>query len=227
VLLIEAGGRNNDEFLRVDGKRWMTMMCEGMNWGYKTTPQEYCDGRQLDYSRGKGLGGSSAINFGVYTIGARDDYDEWAAKVGDENFGWEKMQTRFKDLETFSESIDLPENQKYAHPKAADHGYKGSLYLGYAKEWEGDIPLILDAFEQAGLKRNLDHNSGNPIGVGLIINSCSQGRRTTAADLLVDTPDNLHIVTDSPVQRVLLQGRKAVGVETNGSRCKWPLRSTE
>jgi choline dehydrogenase-like flavoprotein len=34
------------------------------------------------YSRGKGLGGSSAINFGVYSVGARDDYNEWASAVG-------------------------------------------------------------------------------------------------------------------------------------------------
>ena len=50
-------------------------MEESLNWGYKTTPQEHCNGRELDYSRGKGLGGGTAINFGVYTVGVRDDYN--------------------------------------------------------------------------------------------------------------------------------------------------------
>lgn len=77
-------------------------MDEGLNWGYKTTPQEHCNGREIDYSRGKGLGGGSVLNFGVYTVGARDDYNEWARSVGDDTFGWKEMQTRFKNLETFN-----------------------------------------------------------------------------------------------------------------------------
>ena len=195
-------------------------MGEKMNWGYRTTPQENCDGRQMDYSRGKGLGGSSAINFGVYTVGARDDYDQWAAEVGDETFSWTKMQRRFKDLETFCGEINTPANKKYVRCDPADHGDKGGLGIGFAKEWEMDLPLVLDAFEEAGLERNLDHNSGNPIGISVMINSASGGRRTTAADLLGAAPDNLVIVTDSPVQRVMLQGKRAIGVESNGKQCK-------
>ncbi|KAJ5640207.1 uncharacterized protein N7484_008069 [Penicillium longicatenatum] len=216
LLLLEAGGQNDDQSQRVDGKRWTTFMSEGMNWGYKTTPQEACEGRVLDYSRGKGLGGGSAINFGVFTIGAKDDYDTWAEDVSDETFGWKAMQKRLKDLEVFDGSIDLPENQKYAQPKAEDHGYQGCLKTGYAKEWEQDLTLVLDQLEEAGLKRNLDHNSGNPLGMGIMINSASNGRRTTAADLLIGAPDNLVIVTDTPVRRVMLEGKKAVGVETKG-----------
>ena len=94
MLLLEAGGANEDRNLRVDGQRWITFMNKDMNWGYKTSPQEHCDNRELDYSRGKGLGGSSAINFGVYTVGARDDYEEWARIVGDDDFRWDKIQAR-------------------------------------------------------------------------------------------------------------------------------------
>ncbi|KAJ5960746.1 uncharacterized protein N7479_007896 [Penicillium vulpinum] len=218
VLLLEAGGRNDDSALRVDGKRWATFMEGGLNWGYKTTPQEHCNGRELDYSRGKGLGGSSAINFGVYTVGARDDYNEWASEVDDDNFGWKEMQTRFKNLETFNGDVTLPENLKYANPVASDHGNSGGLRVGYAEDWERDLSLSLDAFEAAGHKLNLDHNSGNPLGMAATINSASKGKRTTAADLLLGAPDNLVVVTDSPVHRILLQGKKAVGVETQGKQ---------
>jgi choline dehydrogenase-like flavoprotein len=191
----------------------------GLNWGYKTTPQEHCNGRELDYSRGKGLGGSSAINFGVYTVGARDDYDEWAAGVDDDTFGWKKMQTRFKNLETFNGDVTLLENQKYAKPVSSHHGNTGALRVGYAEDWESDLALSLDAFEAAGHKLNLDHNSGNPLGMAATINSAANGKRTTAVDLLLDAPDNLVIITDSPVRRILLQGKKAVGVETQGKQC--------
>jgi hypothetical protein len=109
------------------------------------------------------------------------------------------MQTRFKNLETFNGTIVRPEHQKYANPVAADHGQTGGLRIGYAENWEDDLSTVLDAFEEAGYQRNLDHNSGNPLGMALTINSAGQGKRTTAVDLLVNAPDNLSIVTDSPV----------------------------
>ncbi|KAJ5963475.1 oxidoreductase [Penicillium vulpinum] len=219
VLLLEAGGRNEDKSLRVDGKRWTTFMGEKMNWGSKTTPQEHCYGRQLDYSHGKGLGGGSAINFGVYTVGARDDYDLWAAEVDDETFGWDKMRARLKRMENFT-GIDPPENRKYGQSELTDHDNKGGLHVGYAKEWESDLTVVLDAFEQAGAQRNLDHNSGNPLGFGLCINSASKGMRSTAVDLLAEAPDNLVIVSDSPVQRIIFDEKKtkAVGAEANGKK---------
>ncbi|CAI7649297.1 unnamed protein product [Penicillium discolor] len=217
VLLLEAGGRNDDRTLRVDGKRWTTFMKGSLNWGYKTTPQEHCNGRELDYSRGKVLGGGSAINFGVYTVGARDDYNEWASGVDDDTFGWKEMQTRFKNLETFNGGV-TPSKEKYANSVASDHGNSGALHVGYAEDWERDLSLSLDAFEAAGHKLNLDHNSGNPLGMAATINSASKGKRTTAVDLLSGAPDNLVVVTDSPVQRILLRGKKAVGVETQGKQ---------
>ncbi|KAJ6096862.1 hypothetical protein N7486_007608 [Penicillium sp. IBT 16267x] len=218
VLLLEAGGRNDDPSLRVDGKRWTTFQMEDMNWGYKTVPQEHLNGRKLDYSRGKGLGGSTAINFSVYITGAQDDYDEWAAEVGDDTFRWENMQRRFKKLESFDATVHVSEREKYVKPNALDHGSQGPLHLGFPREWEKDVPLVLDAYEQAGLERNLDHNSGNPLGMALMVNSSYRGQRITAADLLIGVPDNLLVLTESPVQRVILQDKKAVGVEVCGKQ---------
>jgi choline dehydrogenase-like flavoprotein len=57
------------------------MQDKEMNWGYKIIPQPHCNDREIDYSRGRCLGGSSAINFSAYTIGCRDDYSEWARIV--------------------------------------------------------------------------------------------------------------------------------------------------
>ncbi|KAJ5691816.1 hypothetical protein N7462_001239 [Penicillium macrosclerotiorum] len=222
VLLIEAGARNDDKLLKISGKRWATFTEEGLNYGYKTTPQEHCGNRQIDYSRGKCLGGSSAINFGVYAVGARDDYDQWAAELGDDTFAWKNMQLRFRALETFSAGKN-PQRQQYGQPDATDHGDKGALKLEYVTEWEADLTRALDAFKEAGLPQNQDHNSGNPIGMGLTINSTHNGVRTTAVDLINTAPDNLVIVADSPVRRVLLEGKKAVGVEAKGKQCntKW------
>lgn len=190
-------------------------MNQDMNWGYKTTPQEYCDNREIDYSRGKGLGGSSAINFGVYTRGARDDYEEWARVAGDDAFRWEKIKPRFNSLETFHGDLPPGIDSKYAAPKADDHGTSGPLHVGFSSEWEKDLPPMLDLFEEAGFPLNPDHNSGNPLGMSVLITSSSKGLRSTANDLLTPVPDNLTISTWSVVQKVVLEGNKAIGVESN------------
>ncbi|KAI0136860.1 hypothetical protein BJ170DRAFT_33759 [Xylariales sp. AK1849] len=218
VLLLEAGAENDDRNLRVDGQRWTTFQNQHMNWGYKTAPQEHCANREIDYSRGKGLGGSSAINFGVYSIGARDDYEEWARIVGDDAYRWDRIQARYKALETFHGQLPADIDAKYAAPKSSDHGTSGPLKIGYAAEWETDLPLQLDMFEQAGFPLNPDHNSGNPLGMSILINSSSGGLRSTAKDLLMPQPENLSIITGASVQRVILEGKKAIGVETDGKQ---------
>jgi choline dehydrogenase-like flavoprotein len=191
-----------------------------MSWGYKTTPQPSCGNRELDYARGKGVGGSSAINFGVFTIGPRDDYEEWARLVGDDAFQWSKIQARFKALESFHSEPPAGVDKKYASPNMSEHGTSGPLKVGFSSECEKDIPSLLDAFEQAGFPLNPDHNSGNPLGMSLLISTASNGLRSTAKDLLLNSPENLTIITASPVQRVILDGKKATGVEANGKQCK-------
>ncbi|RFU29339.1 hypothetical protein B7463_g7013, partial [Scytalidium lignicola] len=217
VLLLEAGGDNADKNLRVDGQRWLTFMQPNLNWGYKTVPQEFCNNRVLDYSRGIGLGGSSAINFGVYSVGAKGDYDRWADDVGDVRFNWQNMQKRFKSIEAFHPPIK-DQYTKYVKAKESDHGSAGKLHLGFAEEWEKDVPKMLDVFQEAGFPINGDHNSGNPIGMGPLISSSYKGVRSTAADLLVGHGDNLTIQTNSPVQRLIIKGKRVVGVESNGKQ---------
>lgn len=98
VLLLEAGGDNADEKYRTFRERYFALMTPGYNWGYKTIPQSNLKDREIDYSRGKGLGGSSAINFCVYTRGSKADYDHWAELVGDEQWKWDRALERFKGV---------------------------------------------------------------------------------------------------------------------------------
>ena len=65
IALIDAGGANADPDCNYCERHWTLATAPGYNWGYQMVPQEHLDGRELDYSRGKGLGGSNAISFCV------------------------------------------------------------------------------------------------------------------------------------------------------------------
>ncbi|KAK4178548.1 hypothetical protein QBC36DRAFT_367604 [Triangularia setosa] len=214
VLILEAGGDNEDKSLRVDGQRWLTFMKEGMNWGYKTTAQEHCNNREIDYSRGKGLGGSSAINFGVFTVGAKDDYDAWSKITGDNDFAWDRINDRFKKIVTVHTEVPPGTDKKYA--SLTQNGSNGPVHVGYAAEFEEDLLPLLDQFEQSGFSLNPDHNSGNPLGMSVLISSAYRGLRSTSKDLLVNLPPSFTVLTNSPVQRILFDpNKKAIGVESN------------
>jgi choline dehydrogenase-like flavoprotein len=163
---------------------------------------------------------SSAVNFGVFTVGARDDYEECAQVTGDASFGWEPTQRRLKDLESFDGRIP-PSRSEYAAPALADHSMSGPIQLSYVPDWERDIPEMIDALEQAGYALNPDSNLGDPIGLSIMINPAKNGVRTTAKDLITPAADNLTVVMEAPVQRVGFERKKAMGAKTNYKTCAY------
>jgi hypothetical protein len=125
----------------------------------------------------------------------------------DDAFGWESIQSRLKEIETFHGEILDGDVAKYAASHPSDHRSKGSLHVGYAASWESDFASTLDSLHQGGLPLNPDHNSGNPLGLAVIINSAHKGIRSTSADLLHSSQDNLKNVTKAPVERLCYQGK--------------------
>ncbi len=216
VLLIEAGGPSSLKSARADAERWVHRMNPSLNWGYQTIPQKHLDGKVVLFDRGKGLGGSSSINFACWTVGSSDDYDEVARIIGDDEWKWSSAQRRYKRIEAYyGNPSDIPSGvDKYLAPRLEDHGDSGPVRVGFPEVWEKSLSSLLDAFFEAGAPPNPDHNSGNPIGLSVGASTAYKGLRSTAADALVDPPDNLKILTDKEVARVVFDGTKAIGVET-------------
>lgn len=72
-------------------------------------------------------------------------------------------------------------------------GTRARCVCGFAQVWERDLTEPLDVFEQAGFPLNPEHNSENPIGMSVLINSAYKGLRSTAGDLVNKPLDNLTI----------------------------------
>jgi choline dehydrogenase-like flavoprotein len=219
VLLVEAGGKNDDPEMKIDAEKWIHRMQPAQSWGYETVPQEYLAGNVVPYDRGKGLGGSSSVNFSVWNIGPKDDYDEIARLVGDEEWKWDNAHERFKKLESFHGlGSDIPREYKdYLDPSPKDHGTSGLLNIGFPAVWEKCHKEIIDIFAASGHEKNLDLNSGNPLGLSVTAATAYRGSRVTAADLLQDAPNNLEILTNTQVARVIFSPDdplKAIGIET-------------
>ena len=99
MLLIDAGGKNADPSHQSYGERhWTFAVAPGYNWGYKTVAQENLGGREIDYSRGKGLGGSTSVNFCVFTRGPKANYEQWAGIAEDDTWKWDNVLQRFKEV---------------------------------------------------------------------------------------------------------------------------------
>jgi choline dehydrogenase-like flavoprotein len=117
-LLLEAGG-SNDVAVHMSGKQRFQVAFDKdspLNWGFKTAPQTHLRGQTVDYSRGKGLGGSTAINFCGWVVGPQDDYNEWARLVGDDSFKWENAKRLLKKVERVHPEV--PEGfENYIRPR--------------------------------------------------------------------------------------------------------------
>jgi choline dehydrogenase-like flavoprotein len=198
VAVIEAGGANTGLRTRVPG--FMAFQTPATNWAYETVPQAGLNGRRGYQPRGRGLGGSSAINAMLYIRGNPWDYDHWA-ELGATGWGWSDVLPWFKRSEGNERGGD------------AWHGGDGPLSVS-DQHWPH--PGTLD-FVEAGaalqIPRNDDFNGARQEGIGLYQVTQKGGERWTAARAYLAKPRaNLHIVTDALVERVLFEEGRATGV---------------
>lgn len=188
------------------------------NYGYKTVAQNQLAGQEIDYSRGRGLGGTTSINFCGWIVGPRDDYNEWAKVVGDDDFKWTNAKRCLDKITRLHPELPVPEMSKYVKA-SADHSTSGVIDLSYGGPWVPDVGNIFLAAEQVGMRTNEDLNAGNPLGLGMGTVNCYNGKRVTAASAyLPQCSSNLTIVTGALAARIVLQGKRAVAVETVDGR---------
>lgn len=205
VCLIEAGGNNNNRWMKEPlTSVIMNVPKKGKtNWGFDSVPQKGLNGRTNFQPRGKGLGGSSAINGMLYVRGHAQDYDEWAAAG---NPGW-----AYKDvLPYFKKSED--------NTRGADeyHGTGGLLKVTDRTYSHHSHHAFIDAAADMGLGTSKDFNGKDQEGAGWYQLTQQRAMRCSSSYAFIepfrDRP-NLKVRTNTRVLRLLFKGSKAIGVE--------------
>lgn len=203
VLLIEAGGRNRSPWISVPAGYFKTIGDSGYDWCFETGPEPGLNGRRLAWPRGRGLGGSSAINGLIYVRGQRQDYDDW----GEIAKGW-----GFTDVLPYFKRTERQE-------RGADqwHGADGPIGVSDNRTAFRVTDLFRQSAINHGLPDNPDCNGANQEGAGYYQTTTWRGRRVSAANGYLDPirkRHNLRVATAAQATKVLVENGRASGVET-------------
>src|ERR1700732_4805726 len=204
VALLEAGGSGDNWVVTTPGAMILMISGKVNNWAFDTVPQPGLQGRIGYQPRGKGLGGSSAINAMVYIRGHSSDYDQWAS-LG--NTGWSYAD----ELPYFKRSEDNSElDGEY-------HGKGGPLHVTGLRSDNPVREIYLQAAREAQFRIREDFNAGEQEGLGSYQVTQKNGERWSAARAYIHphlgTRANLRVETHAHATRILFEGKRAVGVE--------------
>ena len=203
VLLLEAGGRDINPLIHIPLGMGKISELGLHNWGYHIEPEPNMNGRSIEASRGKVLGGSSSTNVMAFTRGNPGDYDRWAQK-GARGWSFAENLPYFKRLER-GKGVRIPWR-----------GGSGPIGVEWARTKDPLYDAWIEAGKAAGYPFTSDYNGQSQIGFGRSQYSIRDGRRSSSANAYLRPArgrSNLVVITGAHTSRVLLDGKRAIGVE--------------
>jgi len=203
VCLLEAGPPDDSLLIRMPIGIGFLVAGDKYNLPHHTTPQKHLNNRRLYWPRGKTLGGCSSINAMVYIRGNPRDYDDWE-KAGNPGWNWKNMLPYFLKSEG---------NRRGRSPL---HNDTGPLAVSDLRWKTRAGAAFVDAAISAGHEANDDFNGPSQFGFGFYQVTQKNGRRCSAASAYLHPArvrENLTVITEARVARVLLQDTTATGVE--------------
>ncbi len=203
VLLLEAGGNDFNPWIHIPVGYFKTMHNPATDWCYKTEPDQGIADRQLQWPRGKVLGGSSSLNGLLYVRGQAEDYDHWQ-ELGNQGWSYRDVLPYFKKSEDQERGAS-----EY-------HGVGGPLKVSDLRLRRPIADYFIKAATQTGIPLNEDYNGASQEGVGYFQQTAHKGFRwSTAKGFLRPARKraNLKVITRAQTTRIKLEGKRAVGVE--------------
>ncbi|WP_374371364.1 choline dehydrogenase [Tabrizicola sp.] len=204
VLVLEYGGSDKSIFIQMPTALSIPMNGTKYNWKYMTQPEPGLDGRQVHCPRGKVLGGSSSINGQVYMRGHASDFDEWES-LGARNWGYANCLPYFQRAESWKGGSDSYRGATGPLSTNAGNEMKNPLYRAF-----------VEAGQEAGYIGTDDPNGFMQEGFGPMHMTVKDGVRWSTANAYLKPAmgrPNLTVITHAMTRRILLEGKRAVGVE--------------
>lgn len=207
ILLVEAGISGND-ILNVTVPFLATFASPNtvINWNYTSIPQPALDNRVISVVQGRMLGGSSGVNYMVYTRGSSDNYDQMAKVTGDPSWSFKNILPYIKKHEKWTPPRAGYDTEGKFDPRY--HGFKGKIKVTLENYPSAINDRILQTVGTVpGFDYVKDMNSGNPLGFGWTQSTTGGGARSSAAEYLTGQP-NLDILIQTTATRLVQNGKK-------------------
>ena len=204
VLLLEAGGKDDWIWIHIPIGYLKCINNPRTDWCYKTEAEPGLNGRSIIYARGKVLGGCSSINGMLYLRGQVRDYQEWAQITGDSRWNWDSVLPVFKQSEDYWGGADDM------------HGNQGEWRVEKQRLHWDILDRYTEAAQQAGISFKQDYNRGDNFGIGHFEVNQKRGVRWNASKAMLRPVlhrPNLKVVTGALIDRLVMEGKEARGVE--------------
>lgn len=204
VLLLEAGGWDDDPLISLPAGIQIMTKKQVHRWNDFSEPDPELNGRKNYIPHGKVIGGGSSINYMAHTRCHPNDYNSWAEN-GASGWAWDDVYSTFNELECWSGSIN--KNRGDRGPVGAIQGRL--RHDPTSQSW-------IEACRSLGHPLTHDHNGEKPDGVGPLQYTIRDGSRCSSAKAFlhgVMERLNLTVLTGCMAERVLIENKKAIGVE--------------
>ena len=202
VLLLEAGGPADADEITIPSA-FGSLFKTRWDWNYRTSEQKQLNSRPTYWPRMKALGGCSSMNAMIYIRGNRVDYDAWRDAHGAQGWGYDDVLPYF---------IKAEGNTRLGAPY---HGQSGPLHVEDRRYTHPLTQAWVDSAVAAGFKPTDDFNGAEQEGAGLYQVTCKKGRRWSVSKAYIEPAlerANLTVRTGAFAERVVVEGRRAVGV---------------
>jgi len=203
VALIESGGSNKSLWIDMPAGFSKTFYHKKYNYCYHTEKQVNLSNREIYVPRGKGLGGSGAINAMVYVRGHETDFEDWQ-KAGAKGWSYNDILPYFKKIEAHYLGDTL------------QHSSTGKIQISKPEsEAHPSCETFFQACEELGMPYQQDFNTGRLFGAGFYDANIGNGKRTSSASTYLENArgrKNLTVFTNSQVARINFNKRVAKSV---------------
>lgn len=223
VLVVESGSHHgHTPEIDVPGYMGRNIANPKLDWTFFTVPQKRANGRAVLQPRGKGLGGSSLLNFLGMFRPSKVEMDA-LEELGNKGWNWDSILHYMKKSETLQPS-DLSDDEAVrfaAKPEPHYHGTNGPIKKSYLTVWYEMHAKLLDTMENMGVPRNSETGGGRNEGsmTSFISADADTAKRSYAYSAYLEPNidrKNLFVLTDTHVTKVVLEGdgdlQRATGI---------------